>query len=55
MIIARQDRAHRIGQQNEVKVLRFVTVNSVEETILDGMVQLYTVFPCNPLVLLVNL
>ena len=31
-----QDRAHRIGQQNEVKVIRLVTVNSVEESILDG-------------------
>uniref|UniRef100_A0A671QZQ5 Probable global transcription activator SNF2L2 n=1 Tax=Sinocyclocheilus anshuiensis TaxID=1608454 RepID=A0A671QZQ5_9TELE len=29
-----QDRAHRIGQQNEVRVLRLCTVNSVEEKIL---------------------
>ncbi|GFS49742.1 hypothetical protein NPIL_418531 [Nephila pilipes] len=29
-----QDRAHRIGQQNEVRVLRLVSVNSVEERIL---------------------
>ncbi|XP_070563985.1 probable global transcription activator SNF2L2 [Ptychodera flava] len=29
-----QDRAHRIGQQNEVRVLRLLTVNSVEEKIL---------------------
>ena len=29
-----QDRAHRIGQKNEVRVLRFMTVNSVEEHIL---------------------
>ena len=29
-----QDRAHRIGQQNEVRVLRLMTVNSVEEKIL---------------------
>merc|ERR1712051_934286 len=29
-----QDRAHRIGQKNEVRVLRFMTVNSVEERIL---------------------
>ncbi|XP_075589834.1 ATP-dependent helicase brm [Dermatophagoides farinae] len=29
-----QDRAHRIGQKNEVRVLRLVTVNSVEERIL---------------------
>uniref|UniRef100_A0A8D0G8C3 SWI/SNF related BAF chromatin remodeling complex subunit ATPase 2 n=1 Tax=Sphenodon punctatus TaxID=8508 RepID=A0A8D0G8C3_SPHPU len=31
-----QDRAHRIGQQNEVRVLRLCTVNSVEEKILDA-------------------
>ena len=29
-----QDRAHRIGQQNEVRVLRLMTVQSVEEHIL---------------------
>jgi SWI/SNF-related matrix-associated actin-dependent regulator of chromatin subfamily A protein 2/4 len=29
-----QDRAHRIGQKNEVRVLRLMTVNSVEEQIL---------------------
>merc|ERR1711944_212744 len=29
-----QDRAHRIGQKNEVRVLRLMTVNSVEERIL---------------------
>ncbi|KAK5650176.1 hypothetical protein RI129_001205 [Pyrocoelia pectoralis] len=29
-----QDRAHRIGQINEVRVLRLMTVNSVEERIL---------------------
>lgn len=29
-----QDRAHRIGQQNEVRVLRLCTVSSVEEKIL---------------------
>ena len=29
-----QDRAHRIGQVNEVRVLRLCTVNSVEEKIL---------------------
>ncbi|XP_025109979.1 probable global transcription activator SNF2L2 [Pomacea canaliculata] len=28
-----QDRAHRIGQKNEVRVLRLMTVNSVEEKI----------------------
>ncbi|GAB6028975.1 putative global transcription activator SNF2L2 [Chamberlinius hualienensis] len=29
-----QDRAHRIGQKNEVRVLRLMTVNSIEERIL---------------------
>merc|ERR1711997_1435348 len=29
-----QDRAHRIGQRNEVRVLRLMTVNSVEERVL---------------------
>lgn len=29
-----QDRAHRIGQKNEVRVLRLMTVNTVEEHIL---------------------
>ncbi len=29
-----QDRAHRIGQTNEVRVLRLMTINSVEERIL---------------------
>ncbi|XP_043588909.1 ATP-dependent helicase brm isoform X2 [Bombus pyrosoma] len=29
-----QDRAHRIGQKNEVRVIRLMTVNSVEERIL---------------------
>ena len=29
-----QDRAHRIGQVNEVRVLRLMTVKSVEERIL---------------------
>ena len=29
-----QDRAHRIGQKNEVRVLRLITVSSVEERIL---------------------
>merc|ERR1712202_81144 len=32
--IQAQDRAHRIGQRNEVRVLRLMTVNSVEERIL---------------------
>ncbi|KAF1986039.1 SNF2-family ATP-dependent chromatin remodeling factor snf21 [Aulographum hederae CBS 113979] len=30
-----QDRAHRIGQKNEVKILRLITSNSVEEKILE--------------------
>lgn len=29
-----QDRAHRIGQQNEVRVLRLIMINSIEEKIL---------------------
>ena len=29
-----QDRAHRLGQKNEVRVLRLMMVNSVEERIL---------------------
>lgn len=29
-----QDRAHRIGQKNEVRVLRLLTVGTVEEKIL---------------------
>jgi len=29
-----QDRAHRIGQKNEVRVLRLITVNTIEEKIL---------------------
>uniref|UniRef100_A0A915IUY1 Uncharacterized protein n=1 Tax=Romanomermis culicivorax TaxID=13658 RepID=A0A915IUY1_ROMCU len=32
--IQAQDRAHRIGQQREVRVLRLMTVNSIEERIL---------------------
>ncbi|KNC86234.1 hypothetical protein SARC_01609 [Sphaeroforma arctica JP610] len=31
-----QDRAHRIGQKNEVRVLRFLTVNSIEEYVLES-------------------
>ena len=34
-----QDRAHRIGQQREVRVFRLVTAGSVEETILDRALQ----------------
>ncbi|OLY82644.1 Chromatin structure-remodeling complex subunit snf21 [Smittium mucronatum] len=30
-----QDRAHRIGQKNEVKILRLITRKSIEETILQ--------------------
>jgi hypothetical protein len=30
-----QDRAHRIGQKNEVRVLRLMTVNSIEELVLE--------------------
>jgi ATP-dependent helicase STH1/SNF2 len=30
-----QDRAHRIGQKNEVRILRLISSNSVEETILE--------------------
>lgn len=30
-----QDRAHRIGQKNEVRILRLISSNSVEEKILD--------------------
>ncbi|XP_049848093.1 uncharacterized protein LOC126311188 [Schistocerca gregaria] len=31
-----QDRAHRIGQKNDVLVLRFVTIASIEEKILEA-------------------
>ena len=30
-----QDRAHRIGQKNEVRIIRLITTNSVEEVILE--------------------
>lgn len=30
-----QDRAHRIGQTREVRVFRLVTINSIEERILE--------------------
>ncbi len=29
------DRAHRIGQKNEVRVFRFETIGSIEEKILE--------------------
>jgi ATP-dependent helicase STH1/SNF2 len=35
MDLQAQDRAHRIGQSKEVRVLRLITVNSVEEKILE--------------------
>ncbi|KAJ3615460.1 hypothetical protein Zmor_016399 [Zophobas morio] len=34
--IFEKDRAHRLGQKKEVRVLRLVTVNSVEEKILEA-------------------
>lgn len=30
-----QDRAHRIGQQKQVRVFRFITENTVEERIVE--------------------
>lgn len=33
-----QDRAHRIGQKNEVRILRFITESSIEEMILERAV-----------------
>ena len=35
MDLQAQDRAHRIGQKNVVRVFRLITVNSIEEDILD--------------------
>lgn len=35
MDLQAMDRAHRIGQKKEVSVFRLITINSVEETILD--------------------
>ena len=35
MDLQAQDRAHRIGQTSEVRVLRIITEKSVEEDILD--------------------
>lgn len=35
MDLQAQDRAHRIGQKNKVLVLRLITVNSIEEKILE--------------------
>ena len=34
-----QDRAHRIGQKNEVRILRLITSDSVEEAILERAMQ----------------
>ncbi|CAI4962861.1 BBT_HP_G0011450.mRNA.1.CDS.1 [Saccharomyces cerevisiae] len=34
-----QDRAHRIGQKNEVRILRLITSDSVEEVILERAMQ----------------
>lgn len=34
-----QDRAHRIGQKNEVRILRLITTDSVEEVILERAMQ----------------
>ncbi|KAK6201142.1 SNF2 family N-terminal domain-containing protein, partial [Scheffersomyces amazonensis] len=34
-----QDRAHRIGQKNEVRILRLITNDSVEEVILERALQ----------------
>ncbi|KAL3241151.1 RSC chromatin remodeling complex ATPase subunit STH1 [Nakaseomyces bracarensis] len=34
-----QDRAHRIGQKNEVRILRLITTDSVEEMILERAMQ----------------
>lgn len=31
MDLQAQDRAHRIGQKKEVKVLRFLSINTIEE------------------------
>jgi SNF2 family DNA or RNA helicase len=31
-----QDRAHRIGQRSEVRVLRLCTVGSIEERVLEA-------------------
>ena len=35
MDLQAQDRAHRIGQKKEVRVFRLVTINSIEEDILE--------------------
>lgn len=34
-IFLSQDRAHRIGQQKQVRVFRFITENTVEERIVE--------------------
>lgn len=35
LIFLSQDRAHRIGQQKQVRVFRFITENTVEERIVE--------------------
>ena len=35
LIFSYQDRAHRIGQQKQVRVFRFITENTVEERIVE--------------------
>lgn len=35
LIFSFQDRAHRIGQQKQVRVFRFITENTVEERIVE--------------------
>lgn len=35
LVLCCQDRAHRIGQQKQVRVFRFITDHSVEERIVE--------------------
>lgn len=35
VVLSSQDRAHRIGQQKQVRVFRFITENTVEERIVE--------------------
>lgn len=39
MDLQAQDRAHRIGQKKEVIVLRFLSVNTIEEDIYSRAIQ----------------